>query len=352
MNWQILFFPFLLSVLFCPIMMWLTKYVQAFARLNARTVHQDGHISRIGGVAIYLSFIITVSYFVKADRSILAIVVAGSILFLTGLVDDLLNLKPLLKLALQALGATVLVLNGVGVDEIRLPGGIVLGQVWMAIVYTYVWVIGITNAMNLADGLDGLAGGMSVLMFVVIGSMSLVERRMDIAAFTFILASATLGFLLFNIHPASIFMGDCGSLFLGFMIAAVSLLGFRSSTIVTLALPTILLMLPIIDTFAAIVRRTIKRRRLMEADKSHLHHLLMKQFGHGRSVMIMWAITALFGMSAYTYVLNKSIGLVVMVVLFLIVELFMESSSMISEHFHPLLGLWHRLCHLFVRKKP
>jgi UDP-GlcNAc:undecaprenyl-phosphate GlcNAc-1-phosphate transferase len=138
-------------------------------------------------------------------------------------------------------------------------------------------------------------------------------------------------------------MGDCGSLFLGFMISAISLLGFKSSTILTLALPILLLMLPIIDTLSAILRRTLKGMKFMEADKSHIHHLLMRQFGHRNTVIIMCGLTALFGLSAFAYMINRNIGFFVMVAILLAVEIFIEKSAMISEKFHPLIGLWHRI---------
>ena len=193
------------------------------------------------------------------------------------------------------------------------------------------------------DGPDGLAGRMSVVILVVIGCLALVERRIDVVTITFILAGATFGFLIFNAHPASIFMGDCGSLFLGFMISAISLLGFKSSTIVTLALPMLLLMLPIIDTLSAILRRTLKGMKFMQADKSHIHHLLMKQFGHGKTVIIMCGITSLFGLSAFIYMINKVIGFIVILSLLLGIELFIEKSAMINEKFHPLMGLYRRI---------
>lgn len=137
-------------------------------------------------------------------------------------------------------------------------------------------------------------------------------------------------------------MGDCGSLFLGFMISAISLLGFKSSTIVTLALPMLLLMLPIIDTLSAILRRTLKGRKFLEADKSHIHHLLMKQFGHRNTVIIMCGITTLFGFSAFVYMLNEMFGLLAIMIILLAVEIFIEKSAMISEHFHPILGICRR----------
>lgn len=331
-----------MSVLLTPIVKKLSVLADAYARENKRTVHH-GKISRIGGVAIYISFMICASFAMSADRQINGILLGGALMFFTGLVDDILDLKPIIKLFFQFIAAAILLFFGVGVDVIRLPFGISLDFGLLSALFTIVWVCGITNAVNLIDGLDGLAGGISVIILVTTGSIALIERRPDIISITFILAAATFGFLLYNSHPASIFMGDCGALFLGFMISAISLLGFKSSTIMTLALPIVLLMIPIIDTVSAILRRTLKGMKFSQADKSHLHHLLMRQFGHGPTVIIMCALTSLFGISAFMYLINKTIGFIVMLIILFGVELFIEKSAMISEKFHPILGLWRRI---------
>lgn len=334
--------PFLISLVLTPVVKKYSYWAKAYAKENHRTVHH-GIISRIGGVSIFLAFICTVTLYLSPDQAINGVILGGSIMFFTGLVDDLIDIKPLTKLTLELVAALVLIYNGVQVDAIHLPFGIVIDNAIFSVLFTVIWVAGITNAVNLIDGLDGLAGGMSVIMFVVIASVSIMERRMDVAYITLILAASTSGFLVYNAHPASIFMGDCGSLFLGFMISAISLLGFKGSTVITLALPMLLLMLPIIDTLSAILRRTLKGMKFMQADKSHIHHLLMKQFGHGNTVIIMCGITALFGLSAYAYLINSRIGFTVMVLILLGVEIFIEKSAMISEHFHPLMGLWRRI---------
>lgn len=342
LDFRIILIPLLLSIVITPIIKQWSIKAKAYAKENHRTVHH-GKISRIGGVAIYISFIVTMALFMKADRAINGVVLGGSIMFFAGLVDDLIDIKPLVKLAMEVIAALVLVYFGVGVDVIRLPFGITLDFGIISFLFTIVWVCGITNAVNLIDGLDGLAGGISVIILVTTGSIAIIEQRMDIQMITFILAAATLGFLFYNCHPASIFMGDCGALFLGFMISAISLLGFKSSTIMTLALPIVLLMIPIVDTLSAILRRTLKGMKFSQADKSHLHHLLMNQFGHRNTVIIMCGLTTLFGLSAYSYMLNKNIGFFVMLVILFCVELFIEKSAMISEKFHPLLGIYHRL---------
>ncbi len=339
---QMILLPLCISLCLTPLVKKYSIFCGAYAKENKRTVHH-GKISRIGGVAIYIAFIVTMAIFIQADRAIKGLIISSSIMFFTGLIDDLIDMKPLVKLALEVVAATVLIYFGISVDVIRLPLGIQIDMGIVSFIFTIIWVAGITNAVNLIDGLDGLAGGMSVIILIVIGSISIIERRSDVLCITFILAASTLGFLVYNAHPASIFMGDCGSLFLGFMISAISLLGFKSSTILTLALPILLLMLPIIDTLSAILRRTLKGMKFMEADKSHIHHLLMSQFGHRNTVIIMCGITALFGLSAFAYMINRNIGFVVMLVILLSVEIFIEKSAMISEKYHPLIGLYRRI---------
>ena len=342
--------PFMIAVVLTPLVKKYSIMCKAYAHENSRTVHH-GKISRIGGVAIYLSFMITAALFLRTDRQLTGVFLGGTVMFFTGLVDDLIDIKPMTKLFFEMVAALVLIWCGVQVDVLRLPFGIRIDFGFISFLFTFLWVCGITNAVNLIDGLDGLAGGMSVVILVVTGSLAIIDRRPDVTSLCFILAAATLGFLVYNAHPASIFMGDCGSLFLGFMISAISLLGFKSSTIMTLALPILLLMVPIIDTISAILRRTLKGMKFSQADKSHLHHLLMKKYGHRNTVMIMCGLTALFGLSAYVYLLNRNMGFFVMMAILLVVELFIEKSAMISEKVHPLMGLWHRICRFWKRRK-
>ncbi len=329
--------PFAISVVLTPLVKQYSVICKAYAHENKRTVHH-GLISRIGGVAIYLAFMICAAVFVRADRAVFGI-----------LADDLIDIKPPVKLAFEAVAALVLIWSGVQVDVLRLPFGIRIDFGFVSFLFTILWVCGITNAVNLIDGLDGLAGGMSVIILVVTGCLAMIDRRPDVITICFLLAGATLGFLVFNSYPASIFMGDCGSLFLGFMISAISLMGFKSSTIMTLALPILLLMIPIIDTLSAILRRTLKGMKFSQADKSHIHHLLMARYGHRNTVLIMCGLTALFGLSAYVYLLNRNLGFFVMLAILVMVELFIEKSAMISEKFHPLIGLWRRVKRLTKR---
>lgn len=337
--------PFTISMVLTPIVKRIAFRLDAFAQINERTVH-SGKIVRIGGAAIYLAFIVSMAVFMKTDMAMNGILLGGTIMFFGGLIDDFVNLRPLYKFTFQIVAAVVLIASGVTLDVIRLPLGITIPMGVISVIVTFLWITGITNAVNLIDGLDGLCGGISVIILFVIAMLAVIERRSDVEMLSLILAGATLGFLIYNAHPASIFMGDCGALFLGFIISAISLLGFKSSTIMTLALPLLLLGLPIIDTLSAILRRTLKGHKFSEADKSHIHHLLMNKFGHKNTVIIMCIVTALFGLTAYCYMINKGLGFLSLFVIMLAVEMFIEVSGMISDKYHPVISIARR-----VRKK-
>jgi len=340
MEWfQYLLIPFVMSALLIPLLKRIAYRLDIYAEMNERTIHTK-KIARIGGVAIYVAFLITMAMFVKVDDALNRILIGASIMFIGGLIDDMVNLKPKYKLAFQCVAALVLILQGgVTLDAIRLPFGISINLGFISLLVTFGWVIGITNAVNLIDGLDGLAGGISVIILIVIATLSVLEGRNDIMMLSLILAGSTLGFLLYNSHPASIFMGDCGALFLGFVISAISLLGFKSSTFITLGVPILLLGIPILDTISAIIRRKLSGKSFSDADKNHLHHVLMRRFGHRNTVLILYAVTGLFGMSAYLYIVNKAIGLISLVMMAICVELFLEISHMISPQYHPILSV-------------
>ena len=219
--------PLIISALITPAVKQIGYRLDAFAQMNERTVHH-GRIVRIGGVAIYLAFIITMALFVKTDMSMNGILIGSTIMFIGGLIDDLVNLKPLYKFGFQVVAAIVLIASGVTLDVIRLPLGITINMGVVSFIVTFFWITGITNAVNLIDGLDGLCGGICVIILTVIAMLSIIEGRSDVEMIALILVGATLGFLIYNAHPASIFMGDCGALFLGFIISAISLLDSRA----------------------------------------------------------------------------------------------------------------------------
>ena len=341
---------FFITVCLTPLIKWLSLRANAYAKENERTVHH-GKISRIGGVGIYIAFCVCIGLFLDTDLALIGMFASASIMFFTGLYDDFYEIKPKTKLFWQMAASLLLIGSGVGVNSLHLPFGIVVNNWFVSCIFTMAWVVGIVNAINLSDGLDGLAGGMCVVIFSVITAICIVDRRTDIIPVSVILIGALLGFLVYNAHPASIFMGDCGSLFLGTIVASISLMGFKSSTIMTLALPILILLLPIIDTFSAILRRKLKGHSFSDADKQHMHHQLMFRFGQQKTVIIMCAITFLFGMSAFAYIYNRMLGLTAMAVLLLAIDIFIEKTGMISPSYRPLLSIANQLINPSARKK-
>lgn len=280
---------------------------------DERRVHSKP-IPRLGGLAIYFSTII--SYFILKftniiimDDSIMYILIGGTIIVLVGVIDDIKPLPAKVKLLFQIIAALVLVMGNVKITKFTNPFGpghsvIKLGS--LATPITVFWIVGITNTMNLIDGLDGLAAGVggiaSLSLLFVAGKMSpgMLLFYMPVIAISAILAGACFGFLPHNFNPAKIFMGDTGALFIGFMLASLSVRGvMKGFAAVSLVLPIMILGIPIFDTAFAIFRRFINKKPIMEADRGHLHHrLLDKGFSQKQAVLILYLISLTLGVVA------------------------------------------------------
>ena len=334
---------FLISLLFTPIAKRIGFNLGIYAIENKRTVHH-GKIVRFGGLAIYVAFMITSCFLVKADRVINSILIGGLFIFLGGVIDDMFDLKPKYKMLIIMIAALVpLLYGGIQLGQITLPF-ITIDFGPISFLISFVWIIGVANAVNLIDGLDGLAAGISAIVLCVTGLIGFFMGRRDICVISLILVGSILGFLPYNFHPASIFMGDCGALFLGYMIACLSLLGFKTSTFVTLGFPIIMLFVPLSDTCLAIIRRKLKGQKISEADRSHLHHVLMYKIGlsHKNTVLLLYAVTILFGASAIIMYFNETLGVIVLFVLCVIAWMFIELTGMINPKFHPIIGFLRR----------
>ncbi|MFI3284565.1 MAG: MraY family glycosyltransferase [Erysipelotrichaceae bacterium] len=336
-------FPFFLSLIIVPFAKVAGFKLNIYAQENQRTVH-SGKIVRMGGLAIYLAFYISVAIMMSVDQTILGILIGGFIVFIGGLLDDIFNLKPILKLLFQIAGALVAIFyGGISLDFISLPFLYIDTQV-VSLFISFIWIVGVCNAINLIDGLDGLSGGISCIVLFVIGYIGYLMGRVDIAMISLMLSGAIVGFLPYNFHPASIFMGDCGALFLGYMIACISLLGFKTSTFITLGFPIIILFVPLADTCLAIIRRKLKGQKVSQADRDHLHHILMIKMGlgHRRTVLTLYFVTVLFGLSAVVSYTNEPVGLLFLAFLCILAWIFIELTGMINPKFHPVIGFFRR----------
>ena len=267
-----------------------------------RRVHKEP-MPLIGGLAIYFAVVITCLIFLPINKTLLSILVGGTIILISGLIDDLKGLSPKLKIVFQLLAGLCLVLGDVKVDFVTNPFTInntLIYLNWLSIPITLFWVVGITNTLNLIDGLDGLAAGVAMISSL---SLMFVASKFGYATVILtsaIVAGACLGFLPFNFNPARIFMGDTGALFLGFMLAAISIEGvMKSVATIAIIVPIIILGVPIFDTTFAIFRRLISGQSIMTADKGHLHHrLLARGFSQRKTVLILYGISSVFGVFA------------------------------------------------------
>lgn len=269
---------------------------------DERRIHNKP-IPRMGGLAIYIAFVICSLYFSGFDKRILGIVIGGTLIVIMGIMDDIKALKPGPKFAFQIAAALVLVSFGVSVKSITVPFFIHGGSMdvgYFGIPITLIWVVGITNAINFIDGLDGLACGIGLISALTLFGVALISGRDVSVILTLVLAGACMGFLPYNFNPASIFMGDTGSQFLGFTLAAISIQGaIKSAAAVAVAVPILALGLPIYDTLFSMVRRKINKKPMSQADRGHFHHRLLDLgLTQRQAVSTMYVISGLLGISA------------------------------------------------------
>lgn len=334
----------LISFFLTPIVSIVSRKINVVDRPGGRHIHQK-ITPRMGGLAIYSAFMIGSALFLKVDQQLFAVLLGGAIIAVSGFLDDLISLSPKMKLLFQIVATLVVIFyGGVRIDNINI-GFFSFDFGFLSILITIIWIIGITNAVNLIDGLDGLCVGVSSIILATLATLSFMQGRMDIVLICLILLGSSLGFLYYNFHPASIFMGDTGSLFIGFMIATISLLGFKSTAILTLGPAIFILAIPILDTFLSIIRRKLKGVAITSPDKEHLHHTLMFKLnlGQRKTVIIIYLITFYFSQVAYVYLLNKIAALYMLIFSIIIIEIFIEKTEMISSKYQPILGLGNRI---------
>ena len=263
------------SILLTPWVKKIAYQVGAVDIPNDRKVHLKP-IPRIGGVAFFLS-ILVVNVLFNKSLIVEKIIFGGLLVFLVGLLDDFVELKPKPKFWLTFLAVLIAVFIGVRVNVWRIPYTKIIIKGFWADVITFVWLLGITNAMNFIDGLDGLAGGVAVISSFSLLIISLILGRFEMALLLSSILGSVLGFLFYNFPPASIFMGDSGAMFLGFILGAISIIGvLKVSTIINLFFPIVVLGFPVLDTAFSIIRRLLEGRAPWKYDKDHLHHRFLR----------------------------------------------------------------------------
>ena len=291
---------------------------------DARKVHK-GPMPRIGGLAIYVGFMAAMAAMLnfgdlppEVANGVTGLLIGGTLIVLIGLIDDYKNLPAKVKLLGQIAAACVVVYFDVRIDFITDPFGDFLYLEYLAAPATVFWIVGLTNTVNLIDGLDGLAAGVAVIASITIFLVALQQEVMVVALFTAALAGSALGFLRYNFNPARIFMGDTGSMFLGFILAGISVIGaVKCAATIALIVPILALGVPIMDTAFAIIRRYRGGVPIFKPDKGHLHHRLLDLgFSQKQAVLLMYVISAV--------VLNEvsgSMSIVIVVCVLLVVFL-------------------------------
>jgi len=330
-----------LAVITTPIVIYVARRLNIVDDPDARKVHAEP-VPRIGGVAIILSMtalIVPVLFlpnmvgdsFRSKSAGLVTMLIAAGFMFLVGLVEDIRGLRVRTRFLSQFVAAVAVCYVGIRVDHLVLTDSLTVNLGWLSWPVTILWIVGITNAINLIDGLDGLAAGISAVACGVIAILGIYSGNAIMTVLMLALLGSLTGFLLFNFEPAKIFMGDSGSMFLGFTIASSSVLcAAKTETIVGLALPVLALGIPIFDTLFSMLRRFLERRSMFSPDRRHFHHRLLALGLRQRHVVITaYAVTLLAaGLGMFMLLSQNTQAIVIFVcILFLLVLTFRVAGS-------------------------
>ena len=325
----------LISLILVPFVAKLAIKIGAVDKPNERKVHTK-IMPRMGGLAIYLSFFAVLFLSHEMTMQHIGLLTGGTVLVLVGIIDDKTDMPAKIKLLGQIFAACIVVAAGVRVEFMT---NFILGGVFplyiFSVPFTVLWIVAITNAVNLIDGLDGLAAGTSIIAAATMAISGYATGQTEMAAMALILIGASLGFLKYNFHPAKIFMGDTGSMFLGYNLSVLAIMGFtKSFTVLSLVTPILVLAIPILDTLFAIIRRKLNNKPIFKPDKNHLHHCLLNYgFSHRNTVLIIYAVSAVLALCGLimTY-LNPAQGMCLLVVISVIIIYGAMKLGVIGKH--------------------
>ncbi|HEK9107450.1 glycosyltransferase family 4 protein [Streptococcus equi] len=348
----------LMSLLLTPIVRFLSIRVGVVDTPNARRINKVP-MPTSGGLAIFTSFVITSLVLMPLASNgahiggqtyfqyILPVVLGGLVVTVTGFIDDVYELSPKLKMLGIVIGAIIVwAFTDFKFDSFKIPfGGPLLAfDPFLTFFLTVLWIISITNAINLIDGLDGLVSGVSIISLVtmaIVAYFFLPLTNFFLTLTILILIASIAGFFPYNYHPAIIYLGDTGALFIGFMIGVLSLQGLKNATAVAVVTPVIILGVPIMDTIVAIIRRSLSGKKFYEPDKMHLHHRLLSMgFTHRGAVLVVYGIAMLFSLISLLLNVSSRIGGVLLILgLLFALEVFIEGIEIWGEKRTPLFNL-------------
>ena len=320
-----------------PFVKKIAMHINALDIPDARKVHKYP-IPRLGGLGIFMGFLIGYMIFGQNSIQMNSILIGSFIILLTGMFDDIKPISAKSKLLGQFLASCVIafygniVLSNLTIFGLNIEFGV------FAYPITIIFIIACANIINLIDGLDGLSGGISSIFYLSTIIICFFQNRyLELELLlSLIMLGSTLGFLIHNFHPAKIFAGDSGALFMGFSIAVISLLGFKTTAITSVFIPLMILAVPILDTLFAIIRRLLKHQKISMPDKQHLHHQLLKMnFSHRNTVLIIYGINILFATASILYTLKDTedifIGRIIYIVLMIAVLIFVLKTDIITS---------------------
>ena len=308
-----------------PVVKWFARRVGAMdVPGDARRIHKTP-IPRLGGLAIFVGFVISAILLADITGQIKGVFIGAVIIVIVGAVDDIKPLPALFKLLVQVIAALIAVYFGVVIDTFANP--FVFGSSAyihlnaLSIPITVIWIVAITNSVNLIDGLDGLSVGVSTISSIVMIILSVMVSDTNVAVIMAALAGACLGFIPYNFNPAKIFMGDAGALFLGYMLATMSILGlFKFYAAVSFVAPILMLALPLFDTSFAFLRRLLKGKKPWMPDRGHLHHRLLDMgFSQKQAVLLLYVISGVLGFAAIIVAMSDDASALILVACIIIV---------------------------------
>lgn len=317
-----------------PLVKWIANHIGALDYPNERKVHKKP-MPLLGGLMMFFGFLFGYMFFAPQTTQMLSILIGSFILIILGIIDDIKPLKAKEAIVGQLLAAFVVTFYGkILLNDISFFG-FYFDFGWFSYPLTIIFIVAVMNIINLIDGLDGLAAGISSIFFLTIGIIAFIMHNIGSLeiTLTFIMLGACLGFLIFNFNPAKIFMGETGSVFLGFMIAVVCLVGFKAVTLTSLVVPLLILAIPILDTLFAIIRRIIHKKPIYVADKQHLHHqLLNKKFSQKTTVLIIYSVSILFSLASIFYVLkDRKLGMIIYIILTILITWFVLTTDILTD---------------------
>ena len=318
-------FALLISLAITPLVKKFANHIGAIDVPKDNTRMHTKPIPRLGGLAMFIAFLLGVLLFSELDHQTIGILIGALVIVIVGAIDDTITLRWHVKLAAQIFAALIVVFSGVIIQtwtnpNVFSPSEYITLTGALSSLVTIIWIVAITNAVNLLDGLDGLACGVSAISSLSMLIITLLVAEPEVAIIMAVLAGACLGFLPYNFNPAKIFMGDSGAYLLGFILATMSIKGlFKFYALVTFAVPFLVLALPVFDTAFAFIRRILKGQHPMQRDRGHLHHKLIDMgLSQKQSVALMYAISSILGLIAVVITTNDKIRALILVAAILI----------------------------------